>query len=129
MSTRFCTSSTTTTVVTCRGAGDVDPALRAHHDRLLRIETDQEELLELLELAVTWGELDYSAEPVLGPPMWLDFALRHRWRDPERVLRIFSLAIDIAARSGSRGAPAVRLPEPAAAPAVRLPEPAAALAG
>ncbi|MQA12770.1 MAG: hypothetical protein GEV09_00970 [Pseudonocardiaceae bacterium] len=88
-------------LATCRG-GCVDAALRRHHDRLLAVETDGDELLELFELAVTWGELDYSREPLVPPQQWLDFALCHQWRDPDRMLRVFSLATDIASRS-SRG--------------------------
>lgn len=89
----------------CRG-GCVEPTLAEHHDRLLAVETDGDELLELFELAVTWGELDYSREALVPPQHWLDFALRHRWRDPDRMLRIFSLATDIASRSvrGDAGA-------------------------
>jgi hypothetical protein len=71
--------------------------LRAHHDRLLRVDTDPEELLELLELAVTWAELDYSDAPVLGPSHWAHFAHDHDWQLPERAERIFSLATDLAA--------------------------------
>lgn len=68
------------------------------------METDGEELLELFELAVTWGELDYSREPLVPPQQWLDFARRHHWRDPEHMLRVFSLATDIASRSARAGA-------------------------
>lgn len=71
--------------------------LRAHHDRLLRVDTDPEELLDLLELAVTWVELDYSDVPVLGPEQWERFAGDHHWQLPERAERIFSLATDLAA--------------------------------
>ncbi len=83
----------------CRRGGCVDPALAEHHDRLLAVETDDDALLELLELAVTWGELDYSREPLVPPQQWLDFALRHHWCDPDRMMRVFSLATDIASRS------------------------------
>lgn len=97
----------------CRG-GCVDAALAEHHDRLLAVETDGDELLELFELAVTWGELDYSHEPLVPPQQWLDFARRHPWRDPERMLRVFSLATDIASRSarGGTGAGAPLRPDP-----------------
>jgi hypothetical protein len=70
----------------------------AHHDRLLRVEDDPDEVIELLELAVTWGELDYSESDVVPPEAWIDFATGHRWRDPERVLRLFSVAADVALR-------------------------------
>lgn len=72
--------------------------LRAHHDRLLRVEDDPEEVVELLELAVTWAELDYSEVDVFPPDAWIDFALGHRWQNPDRVLRLFSLAADVALR-------------------------------
>ena len=75
-----------------------DRRTRAHHDRLLRVEDDPDEVVELLELAVTWGELDYSEADVVPPEAWIDFAAGHRWRHPERVLRLFSLAADVALR-------------------------------
>lgn len=81
----------------------VDPALRSHHDRLLTVEAD---VAELLELAVTWGELDYSEAPVMGPSPWADFARPHFWADPQRAQRIFNLAADIAARSAAVPGPA-----------------------
>ncbi|MEJ7726668.1 MAG: hypothetical protein WKH47_06590 [Actinomycetes bacterium] len=84
----------------------VDPALRSHHDRLLTVETDVAELLELLELAVTWGELDYSHAPVVRPSRWVDFARQHSWADPRRAQRIFTLAADIAARFAAIPRPA-----------------------
>jgi hypothetical protein len=86
------------------GAGRCRPErrLRVHHDRLLRIEDDPDELVDLLELAVTWGELDWSESDVVPPEAWIDFAAGHRWRDPVRVLRLFSLASDIALRGPHR---------------------------
>ena len=90
-----------------------DPRTRDHHDRLLRVEDDPDELVELLELAVTWGELDYSESDVLPPETWTEFADGHRWRHAERVQRLFSLAADIALR-GAPGAGA-----PVAAPCLR----------
>lgn len=75
-----------------------EPRTRAHHDRLLRVEDDPDEVVELLELAVTWSELDYSEVEVVPPEAWIDFAVGHRWRHPERVLRLFSLAADVALR-------------------------------
>jgi hypothetical protein len=76
--------------------------LPEHHDRLLRVDSDVDELVELLELAVTWGELDYSGVAVLAPVQWLEFARTHEWAAPDRALRIFGLATDIALRSGAR---------------------------
>ncbi|GAA4755893.1 hypothetical protein [Actinomycetospora chibensis] len=75
-----------------------DRRTRIHHDRLLRVEDDPDEVIELLELAVTWGELDYSESDVVPPEAWIDFAAGHRWRHPERVLRLFSVAADVALR-------------------------------
>ena len=69
-----------------------------HHDLLLNVETDVATTLELMELATTWEELDYSAEAVIPPCDWMDFAAAHHWRDPELVSRLFSLAIDVATR-------------------------------
>lgn len=80
----------------CRCA---DRRWRAHHDRLLRVESDVDELLELLELAVTWTELDYSDVAVVPPERWTDFAMAHVWRNPDRMERLFGLAADIALRS------------------------------
>ena len=70
----------------------------AHHDRLLTVDVDVDELLALLELAVTWHELDYSESDVVGPSAWLTFAQTHEWADPERAERAFSLAVDIVGR-------------------------------
>jgi hypothetical protein len=81
------------------------PALRrsAHHDRLLAVESDPEAVLDLFELAVTWGELDYTGAEVLPPEAWLDFAVDHPWRCPDRVLRTFALASDVALRGPRPG--------------------------
>lgn len=83
----------------CRGR--CAPALRCpeHHDRLLAVDSDPEALLELFEIAVTWHELDYSGEPLLGPADWLDFADAHLWRNPERAERAFGLALDVVGRA------------------------------
>jgi hypothetical protein len=74
-------------------------ARRAHHDRLLRVETDPDAMVDLFETAVTWSELEYPAESTIPPGHWTQFAATHRWRDRERVLRIFGLATDIALRA------------------------------
>jgi hypothetical protein len=47
---------------------------------------------------------------VVPPEAWIDFAAGHRWHDPERVLRLFSLASDVALRGPHR------LPAPGPAP-------------
>lgn len=77
----------------------VDRGNRPHHDRLLAVEADPDELLELLELAVTWRELDYSGTGVVPPEAWVDFAAGHHWCDPDRMTRLFALAADIALRA------------------------------
>ena len=79
----------------CRSSG----ARQLHHNELLRVETDPEALVDLFEMAVTWTELEYSAETTIPPHEWLDFAERHRWQDPARMQRIFGLATDIAMRA------------------------------
>lgn len=84
--------------IACHAGCRADPARRVHHDRLLAVEYDQEVVLELFDLAVTWHELEYDDEMV-APTRWLEFAERHRWQDPERVARIFDLATDIAMRA------------------------------
>lgn len=92
-------------LVTCRDACSAGPG-RAHHDRLLAVDTDPEVLLELIELAVTWHELDYPAEAVVGPAEWMTFVERHRWSCPERAGQAFMLALDIV----TRGAPKAGVP-------------------
>jgi hypothetical protein len=92
----------TATRAACTDGCTVEPALRDHHDRLLAVEHDADELIELMELAVTWGELEYADEPLVGPDRWIGFAATHVWVDAERAERIFSLAADIAARSTVR---------------------------
>jgi hypothetical protein len=71
-------------------------ATQWHHRRLMTIESDQDVLLDLMELAVTWPELEYSETSTVPPARWIPFAESHRWMDHERVERIFSLATDIA---------------------------------
>ena len=103
------------TALRCRPGCSVPPAARHHHDRLLTVEFDIDELLELVELAVTWEELDYSGAGVVPPDQWLDFAACHEWRDPDRAARIFSVATDIALRHGGRQAAYLLLGEVATA--------------
>lgn len=90
----------------CADCPHADCPTRAHHDRLLTVDTDAGELLALLELAVTWHELDYSGGRVVGPEAWPAFATRHRWRDPQRAERAFSLALDIVGRARPAAQPA-----------------------
>lgn len=74
---------------------------KAHHDRLLDVEQDVDALIGLFDLAVTWGELDYSKQHLVEPRSWSDFVSTHRWQDAERAEQIFQLAIDVALRSGA----------------------------
>ena len=53
---------------------------------------------------VTWGELDYSAQRLVPPERWLEFAESHDWHDHDRASRVFSLACDIALHSTRLGA-------------------------
>ena len=90
----------------CRPA----PAHRAHHDRLLCVEHDADAVLDLMELALTWYELEYDPSTLLGPEQWTGLVAAHHWADADRVERIFGLALDVAARSR----PALRMVGPAA---------------
>ena len=80
----------------CRETCAFEAATQWHHRRLMTIESDQDVLLELIELAVTWPELEYSETPTIAPEQWIPFFESHGWADPDRVERIFSVATDIA---------------------------------
>jgi hypothetical protein len=84
---------------TCRHDCPAAATHAAHHDRLLLVDVDVDELLALIEMAVTWHELDYSDQDVIGPVAWQTFAETHAWSDPERAERAFSLALDIVGRT------------------------------
>ena len=71
-----------------------------HHDQLLAASDSVEHAADLLDLAVTWGELDYSGEQLIDPGQWLRFLAAHRWPDHDLAARIFGLAEDVALRSG-----------------------------
>jgi hypothetical protein len=79
----------------CRDTCAFDPATEKHHARLTTMESDQDALLELFELALTWYELEYSEMPIIPPDQWMAFVENHRWSDPDRVERIFSVATDL----------------------------------
>ena len=81
---------------TCRGRCEFRDRTQWHHDRLLAILGDPDQLLELLELAVTWAELDYASRPVIPPHRWTSFLNSHNWPLPQHAERIFSLATDVA---------------------------------
>jgi hypothetical protein len=80
----------------CRETCAFDAAAQWHHRRLVTIESDRDVLLELIELAVTWPELEYSETTTIAPEQWIPFFDSHRWIDPDGVERIFSVATDIA---------------------------------
>lgn len=67
-----------------------------HHEKLLRAPTDVSMALELMELATTWSELDYSAEALVPPGDWPAFVASHQWADPETAERLFGVAVDVA---------------------------------
>ena len=90
-------ASSSTVVCHCRFAS----AAPVHHDQLVRAATDVAIAVELIELAVSWHELDYSREAVIPPADWLEFAAEHRWQDDDVAVRLFSAALDIAQRRGS----------------------------
>jgi hypothetical protein len=93
----------------CRDTCVFDAATEWHHRRLMTIESDQDVVLELIEVAVTWPELEYSETPTIAPEHWTTFVENHHWADQDRVERIFSLATDIAwnAMRASRQRPRV----------------------
>jgi hypothetical protein len=70
-----------------------------HHDQLLTVDQNLDQAMALMELAVTWGELDYSEAPLIPPSQWSDFVACHRWQAQDRAQRVFSLAIDVATHS------------------------------
>ena len=60
---------------------------RVHHYQLLRVLSDAESMLDLIEFAVTWGELDYSERAVIPPNRWVEFAHAHSWTDADLAER------------------------------------------
>jgi hypothetical protein len=89
-------------LINCAGRCGYAGSTKAHHDRLLAIAHDTSAVLDLIELAVTWGELDYSVADVIPPHLWFAFCECHAWQDPEQAMRIFALAGDVAMHSQSR---------------------------
>lgn len=81
--------------VRCGATCAFDGATDLHHGRLTSLEYDQDVLLELMEMAVTWPELEYPESHTIPPDSWMAFAESHYWADPDRVERIFSIATDI----------------------------------
>ena len=108
-------------LIGCAGRCGFAGRTQAHHERLLAIDHDISAVLDLIELAVTWGELDYSGVDVIPPDLWFQFCECHTWPDQEQAMRIFALASDVAmhsqARCGRRAAaaPARRTTSPISA--------------
>jgi hypothetical protein len=71
------------------------------------VDTDTSVLLELIEIAVTWHELDYSEAEVVPPSEWEQFAQRHRWAEPGRAEWAFLLATDIVRKGRPRSGKAL----------------------
>lgn len=90
------------TSIRCGSRCSFGGPLTAHHDRLLAVETDLQALVELMELAITWGELDYSSTDVVAPALWTEFCAQHHWRDAATMTRVFGLATDAAMHSQAR---------------------------
>jgi hypothetical protein len=79
----------------CRDSCSFNAAAEWHHARLRTLENDPDALLEFLELAITWHELEYSNATHIPPDRWMAFADSHCWVHPARAQRIFSLATDV----------------------------------
>ena len=72
---------------------------REHHDELLRAPTELAAAVALLEIATSWGEIDYSTEALIPPADWLSFVAEHTWLNPDLAQRLFGVAVDVARRS------------------------------
>ena len=80
-----------------------------HHDRLLQLEDDGiSGATELLELALTWDELDYSERRVVAPDDWMAFVAAHRWHDPCAVEELVTIALDCVRRGRRASVPRLR---------------------
>jgi hypothetical protein len=90
----------TTPRSTCLDTCGFEAAAQWHHARLTSVEHDPDALVELLELAVTWHELEYSQSAYIPPDQWMDFVVNHCWGDPDRVARVFSVATDVVMIAG-----------------------------
>ncbi|GAC1388786.1 MAG: hypothetical protein NVSMB4_14940 [Acidimicrobiales bacterium] len=101
----------TTSVCTC----SFQTAFPDHHDRLLQLEGDGiYGATELIELALTWDELDYSDQALIGPDDWAAFVSAHHWHDATAVAELIEVALDCA-----RIAPTRRHRAPATLPMFR----------
>jgi len=83
----------------------------AHHRRLMSLEAQpMTSLVELIEMAATWGEIEYGEfEPVIPPSEWIDFAEAHAWTDGDRVfdalVALASLVPPARSTAGARAVP------------------------
>ena len=74
-----------------------------HHERFVQIESEGiYGATELVALALTWDELDYSDYPVIAPDQWPSFVAAHQWHDAEAVGELVDVALDCL-RRGRRG--------------------------
>jgi len=73
-----------------------------HHAELLLAGSNVDTAVALIELAVTWEELDYTDQPVIPPHHWLEFWSDHAWPDADLACRLFSAAVDVARRNRGR---------------------------
>lgn len=73
----------------------------AHHHRLVSLETQpMTALVELIEMAATWGEIEYGeTEPVIPPSEWIEFAEAHAWADGDRVFDALVALASLAPRT------------------------------
>lgn len=91
-------------------------ATQWHHSHLLTIEHDPDVLIALMELAITWRELEYSTRSLIAPEQWTTFAANHDWEDPDYMKRVFRLATNIFSITRSANSTRARfLPVPRAA--------------
>jgi hypothetical protein len=71
-----------------------------HHRRLVSLEAQpMTSLVELIEMAATWGEIEYGeSEPVIPPSEWIEFAEAHAWADGDRVFDALVALASLAPR-------------------------------
>jgi hypothetical protein len=81
----------------------------AHHRRLVALEQEpMTALVELIEMAATWHEIEYGeSEPVIPPDEWIAFAEDHAWMDGARVFDALVALASVARPSRSRQPAAV----------------------
>ncbi len=80
----------------------------------MRAGVDLDTVVDLVELAVTWDELDYGDADLIPPYDWLEFWSDHPWPDPDVARRLFSAAVDIArtTRASDSARPRSTAPRP-----------------